>query len=358
MSDSQERPWSDNPNAPKIPYYLYFEEKADFAGVLIGSILYGILVVLFFQCMAALLNPANRKRDGIKWGLVSYTAVMFSFATVLTGMELDIRSISFIDNREFPGADGVAPPGPLGYQSFIWSGALTLVPDLMFILNKWLADALLVHRCYVIYSRNLWVVAFPCLMLLGSFALGIVTLVHQASGVTNAVWGPFASHPTTPYLAVSIPLNILLALMIATRLILYSKNIRAATGAPAGIGGLYKTILTILVESSALYAVSSLLVIGEGGSRIAYIFLPILSETQVIAPLLIVKRVANQNALTGGIVVAAPQISSFTFKRGESIGGGGPPGLGDHRGKNTGELEVGVGVGVATTINLAEESKV
>jgi len=42
MSDSQDKPWSDNPNAPQIPYYLYFEEKADFAGVLIGSILYGM----------------------------------------------------------------------------------------------------------------------------------------------------------------------------------------------------------------------------------------------------------------------------------------------------------------------------
>jgi len=93
--------------------------------------------------MAALLNPANRKRGGIKWGFVAYTGAMFSFATVLTGMQLDIRSISFIDNREFPGND-VAPPGPLGYQSYIWSGVLTLIPDLMFIMNNWLADAFLV----------------------------------------------------------------------------------------------------------------------------------------------------------------------------------------------------------------------
>ena len=149
---------------------------------------------------------------------------------------------------------------------------------------------------------NLWVVVFPFLMLLGSLgtyfsppkpaevvwanmvniALGIVTLFYQASGVTNAVWGSFASHPTTPYLAVSIPLNVLLALMIATRLVLHGGNIRAAMG-PPGIGGLYKTIVTVLVESSALYAVSSLLVLAEGGSRIAYIFLPILAETQVRA---------------------------------------------------------------------------
>ena len=39
---SQQKPWSDSPNAPKITYKVYFEEKANFAGVLIGSILYGM----------------------------------------------------------------------------------------------------------------------------------------------------------------------------------------------------------------------------------------------------------------------------------------------------------------------------
>ena len=42
MSDSQELPWSDGPNAPNIPYVLYLEEKSIFAGVLISSILYGM----------------------------------------------------------------------------------------------------------------------------------------------------------------------------------------------------------------------------------------------------------------------------------------------------------------------------
>ena len=41
MSDPQDKPWSDNPNAPKIPYDLYFGEKATFAGILIGSMFYG-----------------------------------------------------------------------------------------------------------------------------------------------------------------------------------------------------------------------------------------------------------------------------------------------------------------------------
>ena len=41
MSDPQEQPWSDNPNAPNISRRLYFDEKAYFAGLLISSVLYG-----------------------------------------------------------------------------------------------------------------------------------------------------------------------------------------------------------------------------------------------------------------------------------------------------------------------------
>ena len=165
MSDTHERPWSDSPNAPKIPYDLYFREKANFAGYLIGAILYGTprlpyrcvrpsvltrfvlgaLIALFFRCMVALLNPIHPKEKTIKWGLVSYTVAMFSVATVQTAMYLNRISLSYIDNREFPGlGNGWLYPGPAGYQFFMSSEALAVVPNFMFALNNWLADGFLV----------------------------------------------------------------------------------------------------------------------------------------------------------------------------------------------------------------------
>jgi hypothetical protein len=179
MSDSDQKSWSDNPYAPKIPYNLYFAEKANFAGILIGSIFYGtpkelplprpsahflrsiyflgIVVVLFFRCMGALFNSAHRRRGGIKWGLVSYTVVMFAFVTVFTAMNDHAQSISYIDNREFPGVEGVFPPGPLGYQLSIYSNVLSIIPNLMFLLNNWLADGLLVGPLFDVASTYLGV---------------------------------------------------------------------------------------------------------------------------------------------------------------------------------------------------------
>ena len=88
-----------------------------------------------------------------------------------------------------------------------------------------------------------------------------------------------------PYLSISLSLNVLLTIMIVVRLVLLSRNIRATMGPQAGIAGLCKSIATMLVESSALFAVSSLLVIGTWPtpSPVGNVFPRILAETQVRA---------------------------------------------------------------------------
>ena len=102
--------------------------------------------MLFFQCMAAFLNPDRPRGEGTKWWLVSYTVAMFSFVTVHTLMNLHIQSISFIDNRQ----DGQGWPisGPLDYQFEIRQKALGFIPNVMFTLNNWLADGLLVSALF------------------------------------------------------------------------------------------------------------------------------------------------------------------------------------------------------------------
>jgi hypothetical protein len=88
-----------------------------------------------------------------------------------------------------------------------------------------------------------------------------------------------------PYFTISLSLNVLLTLMIVVRLILHSRNIGNVMGARAGPGKLYKAIVTILIESSALYAVSFALFIVSwiAQSWLMDTFWPILNETQVCA---------------------------------------------------------------------------
>ena len=98
----------------------------------------------FFQCIAALFNPVYRRGEPIKWGLVSYTVVMFSLVSAGTAMRLSVQSSSYIDNREFPGTESGLLPGPIGYQGLIVPDAINLAQNIIFALNNWLADGLLV----------------------------------------------------------------------------------------------------------------------------------------------------------------------------------------------------------------------
>ena len=102
--------------------------------------------------------------------------------------------------------------------------------------------------------------------------------VYQSAPLTSRDLSGFS------YFPISLSLNILLTLMIVIRLILHTRSIRTTMGI-SGIGGSYKATVTMLVESSALFAVSSLLVTASLGaeSYIVETFYPILSETQVHA---------------------------------------------------------------------------
>jgi len=160
MSDSQSNWRPDDPNAPEITYQDYLLEKSTLAGNLIGLILYGtlrflltrpptyanhfivrsilgVLIVLFFKCMTALFSPVYRRSEGIKWGLASYTVIMFSLVTVYMATRLHVISVSYIDNRNYP-------DGPYSYLVDMSSGAVGLAYRITFRLNNWLADGLLV----------------------------------------------------------------------------------------------------------------------------------------------------------------------------------------------------------------------
>ena len=88
------------------------------------------------------------------------------------------------------------------------------------------------------------------------------------------------------YYPIALSLNALLTLMLITRLVLHRKNIRRAMGDQAGTSGTYKKIVTMLVESGALYAASLALVAGSwasgnDGDRVRLATDQILPEVQV-----------------------------------------------------------------------------
>ena len=108
------------------------------------SIVPGIVIALFFQCMTALLGSTNRMRKGnIKWGLVAHTVALFSVATMCLALDLFLLPVSYINGRVFPGGDGIIP-GPLGYQAVSKLAMIGGISCSGVQVNQWLVDGLLV----------------------------------------------------------------------------------------------------------------------------------------------------------------------------------------------------------------------
>jgi len=149
---------------------------------------------------------------------------------------------------------------------------------------------------------NPWVVVFPCMMYFASIGAHSNTLRAKVTfpanvastgmGIAFTYVRPDTNRPKTyvavhgfgiSWFSISLSLNVLLTLMIIIRLISHNRELRKALGTPIGTVGIYKTVVTMLVESFALYAGVFLLYITTWGPKnfSAYVFFPILAASQV-----------------------------------------------------------------------------
>src|SRR5882762_2691820 len=118
---------------------------------------------------------------------------------------------------------------------------------------------------------NYWFIALPCVMYLATMgtcsgpqeliallsahtadtAMGVVFIYQTVQPAWVSSHNAAAINIGLSYYAISFSLNVILTLMIVIRLIMHSRNIRNAIGAPTKASGLYRVIVTMLIESSA-----------------------------------------------------------------------------------------------------------
>jgi hypothetical protein len=112
-------------------------------------------------------------------------------------------------------------------------------------------------------------------------AMGIMSTYEAVRLVYSSADIYFDSYVS--YFSISLSLNLLLTLMIVTRLILYRRNIRNAMGASGEFSRTYNSVITMIVESYAPYAVASLvnLALFLTNGPIGQVFNTVISYTQV-----------------------------------------------------------------------------
>ena len=104
----------------------------------------------------------------------------------------------------------------------------------------------------------------------------VVSILDVYQNVGMRLYTPHATNTTTSYLSICLPLTVLLTLMIVIRLVKHIRNVRKLTGASDGSSGLNTAaaaVVTMLIESYALYAVALLLFIAPWAVESVYLYL-------------------------------------------------------------------------------------
>ncbi|KIJ57991.1 hypothetical protein HYDPIDRAFT_163675 [Hydnomerulius pinastri MD-312] len=244
--------------------------------------------------MAFHLLMWQNNRFEIRVPLLIYITVAFMLGTLFMVALAAFTQMAFIDDRNYPG-------GPNAFENNMFSIPVDDSGNAAFVLSNWLADALVVWRCKVIYQScrvPIWIVmVFPCLMLAASVAMGIMFLIQVST--TNPYFTNNINF-TLPYLSLSLALNIIVTIAIVLRLLTFRYRIIAVLGPSHGTQ--YTSIATMIIESAALYSAVSMtfLVLFGIGNAVSQVLLQSLSQFQTIATLLIVVRVAQGKGWSEG----------------------------------------------------------
>ncbi|KAJ7641561.1 hypothetical protein FB45DRAFT_825857 [Roridomyces roridus] len=296
-----------NPNRPDLPEATLAVERATIVGGPISQMLFGIAICVFFQTMYHLIHNPPHRHERCNIPLIVLTFVIFALGTVFTCMDIWFLKVGFVDNRNFPG-------GPIPYLASRYGEADTVVPNSCAIVSDWIAGGFLLYRCFIVFHMNFAILVLPCPCKVGTRQISMGVMVLFQSSRPNAdLWTRTTVNFGLPYYSLSAGLNVLITFMILFRLSLYRRSLQDTLGREQAASLPVASISAMLTESSLLYAVASILFLVPYGleSSLSNLFIPILIQAQLLAPLLIIYRVAKRQGWDKGTANRAPTTLCF-----------------------------------------------
>ncbi|KAJ7869020.1 hypothetical protein B0H13DRAFT_1053555 [Mycena leptocephala] len=268
------------------PSELLLEKTFLTSGYLTG-VGYGIQFVLYLACVHILWKRDRRSR--LTKMLIPYLTILCIMNTIWTTTSAYGLQLTFIDNRNYPGS-------VIGFLDIEFALTPNVVSLASYITGNFMADMLMVWRCYMVWtaspsSKAKYAIVLPCLMLIASLVLAILFGL-QTTG-PSGLFGSSTAAFATPYFAVSMILNIIVTILIVVRILFYRRTGVIISGASN------LSTIAIFIESAALYSIISLLLLVTFalGHPINQIWLGIAPSVQVIANYIIVYHVARGQAL-------------------------------------------------------------
>ncbi|KAF5331194.1 hypothetical protein D9611_013153 [Ephemerocybe angulata] len=276
---------------PELPPALIIVHRLQYVGDTLALVLYGIATAISILCVTSLLQTFRNRSSRRQ---LYYVCMVYICGTLFIAGESWANAFSTIDYPLYPG-------GPFTWQMEHYNHPVIVMGNVAFTMTAWLADGFMIYRCYIVYTLEerwrCYILLGPILLYLASLATGILLLVQSAipqSSLFSQVNIGLA------YFTIAAALNVVITGLISTKLITHRIRMQKILGGEPNAFGVYTSLTTILVESSALYAGFFLMFVIPFAvdHPAAKLFLPMLAQVQVIAPLLVAYRLTKKRAWT------------------------------------------------------------
>ncbi|KAF7362401.1 hypothetical protein MVEN_00587300 [Mycena venus] len=285
-------------------------ERNFIAGDVVVGTGYGIQLALYLNCARYLWMQRRHSRRPMF--LLGYMTTMLLIESLFVAVQARTVQFVYVDNRNYPGKQHfyLFPPAKLR------TAAVNVIFYATLFLLTFLSDLFVLWRCWVVWSTSgqhklaLGVIVFPIILVLASFVMGTLWTL-QSSQPTLSMYSVQPLAYGTSYYAISLSLNIILTLLIIGRLLLYRRSL--LKDLPVAYGAHYISLITIVVESAALYTVFAILflITYALNNPTNQVWLAVGSASQQIANLLIIYRIADGSAWTKDTLTATAALPSF-----------------------------------------------
>ncbi|KAF4615834.1 hypothetical protein D9613_012372 [Agrocybe pediades] len=247
------------------------------------------------------------KAKKISWPVQIYITLLFILSSANTAINIHNTQLAWIDERNYPGGPGL----------FIGTANVLIVKgdaagDAAANIITFMVDSLLIYRCYIIWNSNWMVVVIPIMALIASTVMSVLRTI-AASRPASSLFAQNAVRFGLPYWALSLSLNMLVTLLIVTRLWLARRQV-AMFAEPEQLT-IYTGVAAMVIESALPYAVVSLILVilyGKGNTA-ELLFIPLLPHIQSIAPQLIIIRVRRGLGWSKGTLQGSSPMSEIKF---------------------------------------------
>ncbi|KAI0755631.1 hypothetical protein C8Q74DRAFT_1304738 [Fomes fomentarius] len=245
-------------------------------------------LVVWFLTIRAMFSRKHKHVQSDKFFLI-FSTVLLLLNTVFVATQAVFGEEMWITNADYPtGMDGY-----LGDFVSVWYQTFGTAASI--VLNL-LSDGLLIYRCWIVWD-DVRVIAFPSIIYLASFSLGIAQLIE--SGLPHSSYfAGVAKKLGIAYTSTIIGLELIVTALICARILWAGRMYRQAMG--PDVGRAYTSAAAIIVESAALTSLWGIayLVTFALGHDLEIFFLSIYVMMTCLAPQLIVLRVVSGRAWT------------------------------------------------------------